>query len=133
MFASRMILVHFTRSECTISPMRSGEVLTASTPALASAALEAGSASTFAAAALSRASHACRAVIELSGLGFCQRDEIRHAVRGQVAIDDVHAGRQPQQGYRREILLRIIRQLLVEAGAIDQADMIDQRRLAIGG
>src|SRR5437899_7701739 len=52
-FASRMILVHLPRSECTISVMRSGEVLVASTPAFASAALEAGISSTLAAAPLS--------------------------------------------------------------------------------
>ena len=52
MFASRMIFVHLTRSECTISLMRSGEVLTASTPAFASASYAAGFAITLAAAAL---------------------------------------------------------------------------------
>ena len=73
-----------------------------------------------------------RAVADLAGPRFRQRDELLHRAHRHRRMHDQHAHQPRDRRYPDEILQRVIRQLLVEVRVGDERRRIDHHRVAVG-
>src|SRR5262245_4497693 len=71
--------------------------------------------------------------IDLAGLRFRERDQLRHGACGYLRIHDKNIGRRADQANRREVRLRVKIDLLVERriGGEDAVIAVEQR-VAVG-
>ena len=71
-------------------------------------------------------------VVVLAGLRLQQRDQFGHVLGRCAGIHDQHVRHQRDLGDRRQVLLEVVGQLLVDAGGDGVVHRADQQRVPIG-
>ncbi|MNI79164.1 hypothetical protein D3C73_1356010 [compost metagenome] len=69
---------------------------------------------------------------ELAGRGLRQFQQALHGGRVQLGVDDQHIGHQRHRGDRREVLLEVVMQALVDAGGDGVMHGAHQQGVAVG-
>ena len=72
------------------------------------------------------------AVVQLAGLRLGQRHQLGHVLGRRAGVDHQHVGHQRDRGDRREVLLEVVGQLLVDAGGDGVVHRAHQQRVAVG-